>query len=143
MRRLVPVASVVLALSGLLGCGGGGGGGSEGGGGGGGATVSFASQVQPIFDNYCVLCHTQLGSASFLHLTPGESRAGLVNVASMLTAGGGLRVAPFDSASSVLWKRVSGIGLDVSEAVMPPGFTISEAERSIVRTWIDEGALDN
>lgn len=143
MRRFVLLASAVFASLVVVGCGGGGGGASGGGGGGGGGTVSFASQVQPIFNNYCVICHVEGGSASFMHLTRAESYGYLVNVASQLTVGGGDRVIPADSANSVLWKRVSGIGLDATEAVMPPGFIIPASDQALIQTWIDEGARNN
>lgn len=142
MRPTALVVSFATLAVVVAACGGGGGGGSGGGSGGGGA-VSFSTQVQPLFTNYCILCHAPGGSASFLHLTAGSSYAQLVGVASTLTAGGGARVQPSDSTSSVLWKRVSGVGLDVTESVMPPGFIMPSAELALIRAWIDEGAPNN
>jgi hypothetical protein len=142
---------VALLTAGIVGavlqaCGGGGGGGGDGGGGGGGGGgtgVRLSADVQPIFNNHCVLCHTTGGSASFLNLTSGSAHANLVNVASTETVGGGLRVAPGNSSTSVLYKRVSGVGLDASEAIMPPGFFLSAAEQQTIKDWIDQGGLNN
>jgi hypothetical protein len=143
VRKLVWTAGVLAGCLALHGCGGGGGDGGTGGGGGGGGTIGFATQVQPLFNAYCIVCHTAGGSADFMPLTSGVSYGNLVNVASTMTVGGGLRVAPSDPTNSVLWKRVSGSGLDASDAQMPPGFALPGADQITIQSWIGQGALDN
>lgn len=109
------------------------------------STVSFASNIQTIFDNNCTGCHHS-GELlpSFLPLTNDVAYANLVNYSSTRTIGGGLRVKPSDSANSVLYQRVSGIGLDPSEQTMPQNRSLlSSDDQTRIRTWIDEGALDN
>jgi hypothetical protein len=96
--------------------------------------VSFATEVQPIFEAGCVGCHGAGGNAG-LDLRAGFSHANLVSVAAM---GGGTLVEAGDSAASVLYQRLTGVG-----GIMPPTGALPAAEVEIVATWIDEGALDN
>jgi hypothetical protein len=107
-------------------------------------SVSFGTDVQPIFDSNCVSCHASSGVAFFLVLTSGSSYTNLVGVASTRTTGGGLLVDAGDSESSVLYQRISGTGLDPSEQTMPPdGGPLSASDQTTIKTWIDEGALSN
>ena len=96
--------------------------------------VSFAAAVQPLFDASCVGCHGAGGSAG-LDLRAGSSHANLVGVGSL---GGGTLVEAGDSAVSVLYQRLTGVG-----GTMPPTGALPAAEVDLVATWIDEGALDN
>ncbi len=108
-------------------------------------SVSFATSVQPILDANCTECHSSSGIASFLDMTSGNSYANLVNIASTMTTGAGDRVEPGDSAESVIYQRISTIGLDASESRMPldgPPY-LSESDQLTIKTWIDEGALNN
>lgn len=108
-------------------------------------SVFFATNIQPILDTNCIECHSSSGIASFLDMTSGASYANLVNTASSMTTGGGDRVEPGDSADSVLYQRISTIGLDASESQMPldgPPY-LSETDQLTIKTWIDEGALNN
>ncbi len=111
-------------------------------------SVSFAASVQPILDANCIECHSSAGIAAStgLIMTSGASSyANLVDAASTVTTGGGDRVEPGDSADSVLYQRISTIGLDASEAQMPldgPPY-LSETDQNTIKTWIDEGALNN
>jgi len=97
--------------------------------------VSFATEVQPIFDASCVGCHGAGGNGG-LDLRAGSSRANLVGVPA--TGGGGDRVVAGDSAASVLYQKLTGVG-----GLMPPTGALPAAEVDLVATWIDEGALDN
>lgn len=98
--------------------------------------VSFAAQIQPIFDANCVGCHGQGGNAG-LDLRSGVSRANLVSVDAQASAG--QRVVPGDARSSVLYLRLTGDGL----GTMPPGGSLDATTLELVRRWIDEGAADN
>lgn len=118
------------------------------------ATVSFSADIQPIFNTSCTIgCHQSGGTASFLSLmnevdskniVRSYAYANLVNQSSTRTTGGTLLVKPCDSVNSVLYQRVSGIGLASGEATMPLGGSLISADnRNLIKAWIDEGALDN
>ena len=117
------------------------------------ATVSFATDIQPIFTQFCTVgCHQSGGTASFLSLmnevdskniVRSHAYAGIVSQSSTHTTGGGFLIKPCDSGSSVLYQRVSGIGLDPSEQRMPSDFALDGDLQNLIRKWIDEGALDN
>lgn len=103
-------------------------------------TVSFASEIQPIFTSSCISCHQTGGTSSFLPLTTGVSYNNLVNQTSTYTTGGTL-VIPGNSADSVLYKRISGntVGLQMPRLLAP----LSTSDQNLIQTWIDEGANNN
>jgi mono/diheme cytochrome c family protein len=101
--------------------------------------VSFASDVQPIFDASCVGCHGPGGNAG-LDLSAGASWANLVDVPSAETQL--LRVHPSEPDSSWLYLKMTGAHDGVG-SVMPPSGPLPTATLDLVRTWIEEGALDN
>lgn len=104
------------------------------------STISFASNIQTIFDNNCTGCHHS-GELfpSFLPLTDDLSYSNLVNKLSTYTPGGTL-VIP-NRTSSILYKRVSGTSIG---ARMPKdGTSLDSTDIGYIKTWIDEGALDN
>lgn len=118
------------------------------------ATVSFSADIQPIFNTFCTIgCHQSGGTASFLSLmnevdsnniVRSYAYANLVNQPSTRTTGSGLLVKPCDSANSILYQRISGIGLDPSEQTMPQNSSLFDQDlQNLVKIWIDEGALDN
>ncbi len=118
------------------------------------ATVSFATDIQPIFNTFCTVgCHQTGGTASFLSLmnevdskniVRSYAYANLVNQSSTRTTGGIKLVKPCDSVNSVLYQRISGIGLDSSEQTMPQNSSLLDQDlQNLIKKWIDEGALDN
>ncbi|SRR4030067_647444 len=133
MYRLI----FLLLLACLYGCGGGGGNSAPTGP---TSNVSLASSIQPIFTSYCVSCHQTDGQSSFLPLTSGVSYGNLVDKPSTYSPGGTL-VIPSNSASSVLYKRISGPS---AGAQMPKLLTpLSTTDQNLIKTWIDEGAKNN
>lgn len=106
--------------------------------------LSFSAHIQQIFNSNCIACHAAGRVASFFPLTAGVSYTGLVNVPAVSPAVPGTRVVPGNSANSVLYQRISGIGLPDQTLRMPLGgpFLNPNAENA-VRAWIDEGALNN
>ena len=91
-------------------------------------SVTFASAVQPIFQERCAKCHIQ-GSKGDLSLESRESTL----------AGGeeGSDIVPGDSAGSLLYQMVSG----QAEKRMPPkGDPLSDDEIATIQSWIDAGA---
>jgi hypothetical protein len=105
-------------------------------GGGGPDPVSYAADVQPIWNAHCVGCH---GGTAGLFLEAPGSRANLVGAAS--TNWGGLRVVAGDPAASILYRKLTGDAA-VGDR-MPQGGTLTAGELETVRRWIAEGAADN
>lgn len=94
------------------------------------ATVSFATQIQPIFTANCVVCHSPGGQGSFMNLTVGNAYASLVPQ----------RVTAGDSAGSLLYQRITG----ALQPQMPLNRTpLSDADQALIKSWIDAGAPNN
>ena len=101
-------------------------------------TISFANDVQDIFDGECWFCHPANGD---LDLGVGISHAELVNVQAS-NYSPNMRVVPYDTAASVLYHKI--IDDNVYGLKMPPGaLNLTVQEKAIITTWILEGALDN
>lgn len=91
--------------------------------------ISYALDIQPIFNDNCVVCHdgtldpdlTEGNSYTFLTVTDPD----------MVVAG--------DADGSELYQRMNGIG----GGVMPPSGALSAANINLVKTWINQGALNN
>lgn len=99
--------------------------------------VSYATQIQPIFDVSCVRCHGEGGSGG-LDLRPGDSHGNLVGVISQNYAPALLVVAG-DPVGSVLHEKVADTGR--FGGVMPPGAgALPDDEIALIRRWIEEGA---
>lgn len=104
-------------------------------------TVSYAKQVQPIFDASCVACHSagQLGAiASHLDLT---SYAGL-----RAGSNRGLEIIPRHSDRSPMLKLLDDNWRSANSELlrMPPfGPKLSDEQLATLRNWIDQGAEDN
>ena len=101
-------------------------------------TVSFAADIQPLFDANCASCQGDAGNAG-LDLRAGASRLNLVGVTA--TESPLARVQPGDPAASWLYRKLNA-QQDVGSS-MPPGAPLAGAQVELVRTWIAEGALDN
>ncbi len=102
--------------------------------------VSFASDIQPIFDNNCIQCHDQTHFTG-LNLTAGFSYDLLVNTTSANYAPN-LRIEPFSTENSVLWHKINDDG--VFGGIMPQiGGPLSNFEIEKIQAWIEFGALDN
>lgn len=109
-----------------------------------GQLMSFAANVQPIFDAQCVSCHDPGKQAQFtyLFLAAPYSFYSLVNQPA--TQSSGIRVIPYDAAGSFLLSKTTGDGLPAGVSRMPPGGPfLSDAEENLIRTWINMGALND
>ena len=104
-------------------------------------SVSFSSDIQPVFDISCATsgCH-RAGHSTNLNLTKGNSYTNLVNVKSMNYAPLKL-VDPGKSEDSVLYLKI--VGSSETGSKMPPGGTLSDASVANIRVWITEGAENN
>jgi mono/diheme cytochrome c family protein len=99
------------------------------------ATVLFSTQIQPIFNANCVVCHSPGGVAggSFMNLTAGNAFASLVQSVPP-------RVVARSSGTSALYQRITG-------ALLPQmplgGVPLDAGEQTLIRNWIDQGAANN
>lgn len=107
-------------------------------------TISFSSQVQPIFTASCALsgCHTGSSPTGSMNLSTGVSRSQLVNVAAVGFAGA-IRVIPGDANNSYLIRKLEN-GPNISGLQMPENRApLSQATINIIRDWISQGAQNN
>ena len=114
------------------------------GGGGGGGGVSFAADVQPIFDQNCALagCHAAASASAGLVLAAGSAFDNIVGVPSSQQPGTN-RVASGDPDNSYLVRKIEGAA-GVSGGRMPLNRSpLSAAQITTIRTWIDQGAPNN
>jgi len=130
MTRSRPVVSLALATA-LAACGGGGSSSPPPA----RDALSWPSpsyaQVQAVFSASCTSCH---GANGGLSLAAPGSFANLVEVPAQASLG--TRVIPFDSANSVLYRRLTGDGLVRMPFNLP---ALPAADVETVRAWIDEG----
>jgi hypothetical protein len=113
-----------------------------------GQLMSFTENIQPIFDDHCVVCHRSggpVGRAAFtgLILTPADSYGTLVNKPAVQSTG--MRVLPFNADNSVLYQRTAGIGFAsvVGERMPLETPPIDQKDLDLIKTWINMGAMDD
>ena len=103
-----------------------------------GTPVNYATQIQPIFTNNCIGCHSGGGAPQGLQLDAQNSYADLVNVASSEVPSL-KRVQPGDDDNSYLVQKVEGTAAEGGR--MPLGGpALSAANIALIRQWIVEGA---
>ena len=134
------------------------GGGGAGGSGGGGATgcetaggepVSFANDVQPLFQQSCgtaSTCHFKSLPSGKLSLGAGKSHGALVGVASDVAAcGDRIMVVPGNANESYLLDKLVETGAPAICGKRMPydKAKLSDAKRQLITDWICQGALDN
>jgi len=115
-----------------------------------GSTVSFANDLQPIFDARCISCHSVDVLAGSMVLTSDQSYNNLVNQPTsdgcMAMVPNSVRVVPFDPMSSMLWLKTlpddSRCGAPMPRGTQGLG-VIAPDEFAILETWITEGAQNN
>lgn len=93
--------------------------------------VFFATDIQPIFDSSCIVCHN--GS-----LNPDLREGNSYNALMSLPAGA---IVPGDSAGSEL---IDMLNHDpAADNPMPPGSPLSKVKIALFSNWIDQGAKNN
>jgi hypothetical protein len=98
-------------------------------------TVSFANQVNPIFTNFCSGCH------AWGDPNTSVSYNSVVNAPSQFYPPHVI-VKPKDLANSVLYGKITNSGQ--YGPLMPQGGPLlSTANRTLIKTWILEGARNN
>lgn len=101
--------------------------------------VSYSTDIQPIFNNNCIVCHNQTHETG-LDLRTNESYNLLVNVVSTNYAPN-VRIEPFSLENSVLWHKI--VGDDIFGNQMPLGGSLSNFEIEKIESWIELGALND
>ena len=97
-----------------------------------GTSVSFATDIEPIFvSRGCVGCHFEFA----------RQTSQMVNVTSSGYAPA-VRVKPFDLLNSVLYQKVTGTGRYGQAMPLGTG-PLQPADYNKIRAWILEGALNN
>ena len=94
-------------------------------------TVSYSKDVQPVFNSYCVACHTEQHAK--LNLRSCCSYEQLLET--------GVSASYIDTVSpenSNLYKHLSG-----SLSMMPPSGKLTEAQIRIIKNWISQGGKNN
>lgn len=89
--------------------------------------VSFAFDIQPIFTTHCTSCHPTLVTPP--DLTTGNSYNSITN---------GVYIIANDIDASVLYQRLLG-----NPGIMPPSGSLPASEINLVKSWIEQGALNN
>ncbi len=103
-------------------------------------TISFSSQVQPIFTNSCAIpgCHVTGGIAP-MSLQAGFAYKDIVNAPS-IEQPPYLIVKPYDADSSYLYLKITG----QAGTRMPLNHNpLDSAQIATIRTWINQGAKNN
>ena len=105
--------------------------------------VSFANQIQPIFDANCTVCHISGGIAdTIMHLNAEEAFDALVGQPSVQDASL-TRVVAGDSSASLLFEKVDSNSPSVGARMPLGGAALSDADIALIRDWIDQGAENN
>ncbi|AEM71351.1 hypothetical protein Murru_2313 [Allomuricauda ruestringensis DSM 13258] len=89
--------------------------------------VSFAADVQPIFDANCTVCHPALVPNP--DLSEGNSYPTLINENYIIAN---------DLDGSLLYQRLIG-----NPSVMPPTGSLPDSQITLIKNWIEQGALNN
>jgi hypothetical protein len=108
---------------------------------------TYASHIQPIWNDVCTSCHDSTSPTGGLNLLPGVSRANLVGVNGTNRCGGTTaipRVVANQPDSSLLVRKISGATCGTR---MPSGntnyFVDNPGLITRIRSWIRAGALNN
>jgi mono/diheme cytochrome c family protein len=101
-------------------------------------TVSYATDIQPIFDRECASCHTGDGAGL---LASGFNTASYGEV--MKGTRYGTMIEPGDPLSSSLYRLVSGREVHPSIRMPQGDALLPESDIKLIETWIRQGAQDN
>jgi hypothetical protein len=102
-------------------------------------TVFFSTEVMPIFQAHCWVCHPPMGGG--MDLTEGMAYSNLVDVTSS-GYGPSVRVLPGDPEASVLWHKIN-FSSEYGLGMPPSGAPLSSAQIETIRLWIEQGSMDN
>lgn len=104
---------------------------------GGGATVSFASDIQPLFNTYCASagCHGDVSPQNSFRLTSYAN--------TIATGVHAPNVIPGDAANSTLYRIVTPASSPGLSRMPFGGPYLTTSQQQLIRDWINEGALNN
>ncbi|MGB8981175.1 MAG: c-type cytochrome domain-containing protein [Anaerolineales bacterium] len=94
-----------------------------------GATVSFATDILPIFESRCINCHGGDRTQEGLDLK--------THAALMAGSNNGSVVTPGDAANSLL------VELVVTQKMPKRGPKLTPPQIELITEWVNQGALDN
>jgi len=98
------------------------------------AQIDYATQIQPIFDNYCTTCHVD-GGAYFGGLD-------LSSYEEVIEGGNsGNTIVPYEHSESVLYQRIT-LSEEDNQFMPQGGSPLSQSDIDLITQWIDEGALE-
>ncbi len=119
--------------------------------------VSYADEVQPLFNRDCSGCHEGAGARRGLEVvdlsaTPSEIRSNMVYIFAAepdIGSKAPFQIWPFESDRSYLYHKL--VGTHRSEGVLGSGSRMpldgppfmSDEELWRIQSWIDQGAIDN
>ena len=106
--------------------------------------ISLSNDVQPIFDQSCVVCHQGSQPPAGLNLQSNSAHGNLVNIKS--TESTLMRVVPGHPEQSYLMNKLLGTQSQVggSGAQIPfRSSLLSQASINSIQQWITEGAKNN
>lgn len=105
--------------------------------------VSFRSDVQPIFDANCVVCHQGVGAPEGLILEDGKAFSNIVSRPSRQAPLP--LIAPGSSESSYLLHKLAGTQISAHGRGerMPLGSDLSQADFVTIQEWVLAGAKNN
>jgi mono/diheme cytochrome c family protein len=98
------------------------------------ANVSYAKDVQGIFNKNCIGCHKGTANTD-PNLLSGSSYQSLTTA----NGAGEIFVTPGDASGSILFQAMTGKGAPQ----MPPNGALSSSKLAIVEKWINDGASNN
>jgi hypothetical protein len=106
--------------------------------------VSFANDIQPLFDTHCTSCHEGPRPPMGLNLEANQAYSLTVNIGSR-EARKLRRIVPGDPDGSYLYRKITDTHTSAggSGTLMPPDGTLSADEIARLRDWITQGALLN
>ena len=106
-------------------------------------TVSFQKDIQkPILNGICAKCHSGSDASGDMDLSEGFSYCNIYNKKSSGYSPD-IRVVPGNSEASVLYGKIINTG-EWGGKMPPAGAgSLSDTEINNIKTWIDEGAIDN
>lgn len=99
--------------------------------------IDFETEIQPILDDHCVMCHMTGAANGNLVLEQGQAQAYLINVKS--SESGAVRVVPGKPDESYLIHKLDGTqgAIGGQGAQMPLGSPpLSAASRQHIAEWI-------
>jgi hypothetical protein len=107
------------------------------------STISFRSDVQPIFDANCVVCHQGAGAPEGLILEDGKAFSNIVSRPSRQAPLP--LITPGSSESSYLLHKLAGTQISAQGRGerMPLGNDLSQADFATIQEWVLAGAKNN